>query len=146
MSKAYFDGQLFEKYEQYIKNFAGKCDLLNAVIQRDGKSTTDLKLPKSHERAFIDILLAYIHSPLQTRHGRHKLKDAENQKIFDEILENIHLEFYVQKVTNDEKVLLPHRLVVLSICIQFQFSHCARNDTLVCLFMYETTTTVFSYA
>lgn len=88
-------------------------------------------------------------SPLQTRHGRHKLKDAENQKIFDEMLEHIHLEFYVQKVTKDAKVCLPHRLVVLSICIQFPFSHCTmcnvhtKRHFNLSFCMHKTTTNVF---
>lgn len=54
-------------------------------------------VPHIH-REFLDILLFYIHSPLQTRCARKPLATAENQRFFDNILAEVQLMYYVEKV------------------------------------------------
>lgn len=117
MSESYFDGILNEHFWQYLNKVAKNIDLLNKIITNAYNPATlanhnvlEFKIKQDH-RAFVDILLAYIHSPVQTRHGRQKLP-SEYQKSFDDILEKIHLEWYVQKVAYNGEIKMPHRVIV----------------------------------
>lgn len=69
MAEAYFSGEMFITYQKLLRKI--DVDQLNQVINGDfvngvQKTKADLKI----DREFIDVLLAYIHSPLQTRRGR----------------------------------------------------------------------------
>lgn len=111
ISKAYFDGLFNEDLQSSLKEIDPDCELLNEVIncvkdeQGNVKTFDSLKIK---DRFFIDVLLAYIHSPLQTRSGRTPLNN-QFQERFNEILKNISLTWYVEKVDANR---LPRRKLV----------------------------------
>lgn len=123
MAKAYFDGTMPTESQAYfskvIKNDCKKLiDVINGVTDPG-----ELKLLKPNERSFIDVLLAYIHSPLQTRHGREPLQDEETEENFKKIMEKIPLSWYVEKVVQGDSVTLPRRkLVSTFLCCIIQYS------------------------
>lgn len=118
MSELYFNGTIQNQYHDYIKKLAeNDCQLMNQIINGERvnsvrKTTYDLKINKSHGRNVIDILLCYIHSPLQTRHDRVPFPDNEVEESFQKILKHVSLQFHVQKVSLNNQVLLPHRKLV----------------------------------
>lgn len=122
MSEAYFEGKFFETYEKHLKTISkNNCAISNRIMnwerKDDGSAYTwiDLKC----ERAVIDTLMSYIHSPLQTRRGRMPLSSTEAKEHFAKILEHVELRFYVEQIIakheDGNKVLLPRRRLVSSL-------------------------------
>lgn len=112
MSEAYFKGEMHANYQQYLKQMSENMTLFNRYIRGEKVELEEFTFVPNIHRAFPDILLFYIHSPLQTRCARKPLATAKYQKYFEKILAEVQLMYYVEKVVDKDSVMLPHRILV----------------------------------
>lgn len=103
ISRAYFNGIFPEQYEESLVEIAKlKDDEKNSIVSciLDDNEKPGIK-NESFKNSFIDVLLAYIHSIVQTRLARVPMKNPKAQEVFNEIMNSgrLPLFFFVQKVS-----------------------------------------------
>lgn len=113
VSEAYFLGYFPTGQEKHLVELGKEAESL--ITERIFNREKQLPLPKSCANNFVDILLAYLHSPLQTRKARRPMQNKEAKRIFDELVSNLPLFYFVQKVAVDSH---PKRTLVSIISIR----------------------------
>lgn len=110
ISNAYFDGIFPTSYEtDFIELAKIKDSKPNSIVS----CILNRQLPKvskeQYQKSILDVLLAYVHSPLQTRKARVPMKNIAAQKAFEHLIARLPLFFFVQKVCVGSH---PNRLLV----------------------------------
>lgn len=97
VSEAYFLGHFPTGLEKHLVELGEKAESL--ITERIFDREKPLPLPKSCANNFVDVLLAYLHSPLQTRKARRPMQNKEAERIFDGIVSDLPLFYFVQTVS-----------------------------------------------
>lgn len=96
VAEAYFNGKFPESFERHL--LTPEITESSTIENILNESHVLQRLPVSFRNNFVDVLLAYIHSPLQTRKARQPMKDPAAQVVFDKLLNVIPLFYFVQEV------------------------------------------------
>lgn len=107
VSEAYFQGNFPTGQEKHLVELGERAKSL--ITARIFNRESQLPFPKSCANNFVDILLAYLHSPLQTRKARKPMQNEEAQRIFNELESILPLFYFVQKVGENSH---PKRMLV----------------------------------
>lgn len=110
MADAYFTGALSKNLASELVELATITDNeINSLAYNLLHINGTISCAKVNYRtSLVGAIMAYIHSPLQTKHERMPLEDAEQQAAFDNLLKRIPLHWYVQKCNT----LRPRRSIV----------------------------------
>lgn len=100
ISRAYFNGEFPENYEHSLEklsklNDKDKGSIVSCILNDYEKPNVD---SGAIQNSFIDVLLAYVHSPLQTRKARVPMKSPEAQEAFNYLLGVLPFFYFIQKV------------------------------------------------
>lgn len=120
ISRSYFEGEFPDCYEDSLKKLECLADddvgsIISCILNDQQKPNY---VQDSSKNTFIDALLAYMHSPLQTRMRRVPLKDPAAQEAFNNLLQErrLPLFYFIQKVNVNK---YPKRVLVSIYIVQY---------------------------